>query len=77
MLFRSVPWALLALFLASVALADRSWGYTGALVLQVLFYGLAAAGGCLDRERPRDAAATEPRTTGRDGRDLALAKETR
>jgi cellulose synthase/poly-beta-1,6-N-acetylglucosamine synthase-like glycosyltransferase len=47
-----VPWALVGAFLASAALTPSSWGYGGAFVLQLGFYGLAAVGGWMDaRER--------------------------
>jgi hypothetical protein len=39
-----VPWALMGLLVASIALARESWVYTTALVLQLGFYGLAIAG---------------------------------
>jgi biofilm PGA synthesis N-glycosyltransferase PgaC len=51
-----VPWALIALFATSAALAATHWIYAAAFVAQALFYGLAAAGAWFDaRERqPRD-----------------------
>lgn len=39
-----VPWALVALFVSSVALAHESWLYKVMLVAQCEFYGLAIAG---------------------------------
>ena len=47
-----VPWALLALFVTSAALAARNWFYVAAFVAQAAFYGLAVVGAWLDsRER--------------------------
>ena len=43
-----VPWALLALFVTSAALAAVSWLYVAAFVVQVAFYGLAVIGAWLD-----------------------------
>ena len=53
-----VPWALLAAFVASVALAAHGWVYSVALMLQTGFYGLAAFGGWLERQR-RDGLASD------------------
>lgn len=48
-----VPWALVGALIASAALAGSSWLYTGALGIQVAFYGLAAVGAWLEhRGRP-------------------------
>lgn len=44
-----VPYALVALFAASAALAPRSAVYAAAFAAQSLFYGLAAYGALLDR----------------------------
>ncbi|HET7617678.1 MAG TPA: glycosyltransferase family 2 protein [Vicinamibacterales bacterium] len=44
-----VPWALIGLLISSAALANDGWLYAAALVLQLLFYGLAALGAWLDR----------------------------
>jgi cellulose synthase/poly-beta-1,6-N-acetylglucosamine synthase-like glycosyltransferase len=55
-----VPWALLGLFVASLALAASSAVYLSAAVAQGLFYGLALYGGHLERqarERHRPARA--------------------
>jgi len=47
-----VPWALLALLVASIALADEHPIYAVALGLQGVFYGLALAGAMFEeRER--------------------------
>jgi biofilm PGA synthesis N-glycosyltransferase PgaC len=55
-----VPWALLAAFLASAALASRGWLYAVALILQLGFYGLAALGAWAERrERLRHEAEVE------------------
>jgi cellulose synthase/poly-beta-1,6-N-acetylglucosamine synthase-like glycosyltransferase len=47
-----VPWALVAAFGTSAALASESWLYASALVLQLGFYGLAAVGGWLSAAGP-------------------------
>lgn len=39
-----VPWALVVALVTSLALTRESWVYMAALVLQLCFYGLAAAG---------------------------------
>jgi cellulose synthase/poly-beta-1,6-N-acetylglucosamine synthase-like glycosyltransferase len=47
-----VPWALLAVFVTSAALAATSWIYAAAFVAQGAFYGLAVVGAWFDaRER--------------------------
>jgi hypothetical protein len=51
-----VPWALVALLIASAALAGRQWFYTLALVAQAGFYGLAALGAWFEA-RERDSGA--------------------
>jgi poly-beta-1,6-N-acetyl-D-glucosamine synthase len=43
-----VPWAMITLFAASLALASTGLIYTAALGAQLLFYGLAATGAVLD-----------------------------
>jgi cellulose synthase/poly-beta-1,6-N-acetylglucosamine synthase-like glycosyltransferase len=49
-----VPWALIGLLISSAALANDGLLYAAALVLQLLFYGLAGLGAWLDRrDRPR------------------------
>jgi cellulose synthase/poly-beta-1,6-N-acetylglucosamine synthase-like glycosyltransferase len=53
-----VPWALLAAFVASVALAAHGWVYSVALILQLGFYGLAAFGGWLELKR-RDCVPSD------------------
>jgi cellulose synthase/poly-beta-1,6-N-acetylglucosamine synthase-like glycosyltransferase len=54
-----VPWVLIALLFSSVPLAAVGYVYMAALVLQLLFYGLAAAGGWLRmREKPARVALT-------------------
>lgn len=55
-----VPWALLAAFVASVALAGHSWLYAVALIVQLCFYGLAALGGWVESRRCQERAADEP-----------------
>jgi cellulose synthase/poly-beta-1,6-N-acetylglucosamine synthase-like glycosyltransferase len=63
-----VPWALVALLLATVALARSSWIFASALAVQLAFYGLAVLGGLMDaRQRHHDGAAEFP---------VALRKET-
>ena len=54
-----VPYALIAVLMASVALAPRSMFYAAALVAQLLFYGLAAYGALLERRTHQ-----RPVTTG-------------
>jgi cellulose synthase/poly-beta-1,6-N-acetylglucosamine synthase-like glycosyltransferase len=54
-----VPWVLIALLFASVSLAPGGAVYLGALLLQLAFYGLAAAGGWLSvGEKPARVALT-------------------
>jgi cellulose synthase/poly-beta-1,6-N-acetylglucosamine synthase-like glycosyltransferase len=43
-----VPWALLAIFVASAALASTAWVYAAAFAAQATFYGLAVLGAWLD-----------------------------
>lgn len=43
-----VPWALVAAFVTSAALASHAWIYTLAFAAQSAFYGLAIVGACLD-----------------------------
>jgi hypothetical protein len=43
-----VPWALVALLIASIALADNHWLYGLALIAQLAFYALAAVGARLE-----------------------------
>jgi poly-beta-1,6-N-acetyl-D-glucosamine synthase len=52
-----VPWALVAAFLSSAALAASAWIYAVAFVLQGSFYGLAIVGAWLEA---RDRAAGRP-----------------
>jgi cellulose synthase/poly-beta-1,6-N-acetylglucosamine synthase-like glycosyltransferase len=55
-----VPWALVAAFLSSAALAAQQWFYAVALILQLGFYALAALGGWLESaERARQERADE------------------
>ena len=51
-----IPWALLAAFIASAVLATSHWIYFVALILQLVFYGLAVFGAWID--------STERRPTG-------------
>jgi cellulose synthase/poly-beta-1,6-N-acetylglucosamine synthase-like glycosyltransferase len=56
-----VPWALLAVFVASAALAGERWIYGLAFATQLGFYGLAAIGAWLDtRDRQPGEAADGP-----------------
>lgn len=55
-----VPWALVALVIASAALAGRQWFYTLAFAAQAGFYGLAALGAWFEA-RERDSGARIPR----------------
>jgi biofilm PGA synthesis N-glycosyltransferase PgaC len=48
----AMPWALMAAFAASAALAPASWLYTTAFVLQLGFYALAAIGGRIVTAEP-------------------------
>jgi cellulose synthase/poly-beta-1,6-N-acetylglucosamine synthase-like glycosyltransferase len=54
-----VPWALIALFVTSAALAATSWIYAAAFVAQAAFYGLAVAGAWLDARERQPRAAYE------------------
>ena len=67
-----VPWALVGMFVASIALADEGWIYTTALVLQLAFYGLAGAGAWLEAGTARTPAGGR-RRRGFEGGDLSLA----
>jgi poly-beta-1,6-N-acetyl-D-glucosamine synthase len=54
-----VPWALIALLASSALLATAAWFYLIALVAQLAFYGLAAAGAWITvRERGSRVAFT-------------------
>ena len=59
----TVPWALLAAFGSSAALAPESWIYAAALVLQLAFYTLAAIGGLSASEEGRHRARVLGRQT--------------
>jgi poly-beta-1,6-N-acetyl-D-glucosamine synthase len=66
-----VPWALVALFGSSVALAGKGWTYSMALAAQVGFYGLAAFGGWLearDRHDGKRFATKLPVPIGKEAR---------
>jgi cellulose synthase/poly-beta-1,6-N-acetylglucosamine synthase-like glycosyltransferase len=53
-----VPYALIGLMTASLALAERHWFYLAVLVLQCAFYALAGYGAWLEfRQMRREAAA--------------------
>jgi cellulose synthase/poly-beta-1,6-N-acetylglucosamine synthase-like glycosyltransferase len=54
-----VPWALVCAFIASAALAPRSWLYAVALLVQLCFYGLAAFGGWIESKRCAEAVRTD------------------
>ena len=55
-----VPYALIGLMSASLALTERHWFYLGALGLQWAFYFLAGYGAWLEfRQMPRGAAAAD------------------
>jgi len=55
-----IPWALLALFLSTVVLAQTSWLFASALAAQLGFYGLALAGAMMDvRARHHGGARAE------------------
>jgi poly-beta-1,6-N-acetyl-D-glucosamine synthase len=51
-----VPWALMAVFITSAALAASSWIYTIAFLAQAAFYGLAVAGAWLEARDRRPLA---------------------
>ena len=61
-----VPYALMTLYVASIALADRSPFYAAALAAQCLFYLLAGYGAWLDSQGPAAVPAT-PAAAGRSG----------
>jgi cellulose synthase/poly-beta-1,6-N-acetylglucosamine synthase-like glycosyltransferase len=54
-----VPYALVAIFATSAALAPRSWIYATAFGAQLVFYALALYGAALDRRGRVTAAARE------------------
>jgi len=60
-----VPWALVAVFLASVALAGESWFFAVALLLQLGFYGLAGLGGWMDSRQRTARQAVGDRVEAR------------
>lgn len=63
-----VPWALVALFVASALLAGRHWFYTLAFVAQAGFYGLAALGAWYeagDRDRRARVSGSQGRVRER------------
>lgn len=68
-----VPWALLCILVASVALASGAWFYTAALALQLAFYGLAGVGGWIESRERQSASATGRR----DEIPVVLGKEAR
>jgi poly-beta-1,6-N-acetyl-D-glucosamine synthase len=70
-----VPWALVAVFVASLALAGSHWIYAAALVLQLAFYGLAAAGAWFEAEDARTLARGA--AFNRSDLTLAAGKEAR
>ncbi len=66
-----VPWALLALFVTSAALAATSWIYAAAFAAQAAFYSLAVAGAWLEsRQR-------QPRQRFESKLSVAASKEAR
>jgi cellulose synthase/poly-beta-1,6-N-acetylglucosamine synthase-like glycosyltransferase len=48
-----VPWALLALLTSTAALVGKSWFYTAALTVQLVFYALAGLGAWLEAREHR------------------------
>jgi cellulose synthase/poly-beta-1,6-N-acetylglucosamine synthase-like glycosyltransferase len=56
-----VPWALMVLLLASIVLASSSTVYLVAMMVQVVFYALAAYGAFLERRSNRGLAARDGR----------------
>ncbi len=65
-----VPWALVLLFVSSIALASSQWYYAAALTVQVGFYGLAGLGAWFELRRGQ-----EPRRF--EGIPVSLRKEAR
>ena len=66
-----VPWALLALFATSAALAASSWVYAAAFLAQAAFYGLAVVGAFLDAHDRQPRAQFErelPVVAGKEAR---------
>jgi cellulose synthase/poly-beta-1,6-N-acetylglucosamine synthase-like glycosyltransferase len=66
-----VPWALVALFVSSVALADEGWLFSLALAAQAGFYALAAVGAWLegrDRQAGQRFATKLPVAIGKEAR---------
>jgi hypothetical protein len=65
-----VPWALIALFVSSAALAAEHWLYATAFGAQLAFYALAALGGWIDaRERQTESfGASLPVAVGKEAR---------
>jgi hypothetical protein len=64
-----VPWALVALLVASIGLADDRWLYSLALVAQLGFYSLAALGAWLeakDRQTEQRFATKLPVAIGKE-----------
>jgi hypothetical protein len=55
-----VPYALVAVMASSMALADRSWVYAGALAFQCALYLLAGYGAWLDFRGQLNAPRPEP-----------------
>jgi cellulose synthase/poly-beta-1,6-N-acetylglucosamine synthase-like glycosyltransferase len=72
-----VPWALVALAVSSAALAGRSWAYTIAFVLQLAFYGMAAAGACLEWSERRRTTRLQRRPAFEDGALSLAGKDAR
>jgi cellulose synthase/poly-beta-1,6-N-acetylglucosamine synthase-like glycosyltransferase len=73
-----VPWALVSLFVSSLALAGANVVYTSALVLQLGFYGLAAVGAWFEGvdARSNNLRLARNRTFDRN-KPLAAGKEAR
>jgi poly-beta-1,6-N-acetyl-D-glucosamine synthase len=66
-----VPWALLTTFVASVVLAVGHWPYLVALILQLVFYGLAAFGAWIDSTERQTSRADEVPCRRRESRVTA------
>ena len=74
-----VPYALLALVISSIAIADRSFLYAAALIAQAVFYSLAVYGAWLERRdrivesRSAASAAVWPAASSRERRGVLNA----
>jgi cellulose synthase/poly-beta-1,6-N-acetylglucosamine synthase-like glycosyltransferase len=72
-----VPWALVAAFMSSAALAATAWIYAVAFVLQASFYCLAAVGAWLEARDRRTGRPTGGDLAKREFGDELLIRHTR